>query len=345
MYSNQIVDIPNIHGKISIFKNTYVRYQIDRKYDPGKHQTRPIYKSIGKVSPNDKKKMFPNNNYWKLISEMDSTYDKQSKQIIIGTHFALKRLFASNPQYMPTILNSTLQKKYYNMVSCYIVSGSLNNYAYYLETHLPFITDKANDTLASFMLLINEESRWGIVDNYLKKIRRIMPGVIYSPTPYKSSAYFHTLPYGFPHKDEYALDMFPPQTILSNLHIENMLPPNYLNPDHYELNSDIRYGLIYITWLSAVIYISLLRDLLKKDYVLTAIQELENIKIYQRPDGIYDLVVPITKEQQYLLQKLNVAPSAISSCLRKFNNKVSPIKSYLKRDKKALISELGLNAP
>ena len=76
MYSNQIVDIPNIHGKISIFKNTYVRYQIDRKYDPGKHQTRPIYKSIGKVSPNDKKKMFPNNNYWKLISEMDSTYDK-----------------------------------------------------------------------------------------------------------------------------------------------------------------------------------------------------------------------------------------------------------------------------
>ncbi len=70
MYLKALVDIPNLTGKIVTQKkkdSTYIFYEYDRVYDPVRKFNVPKRAVIGKLSPDDESKMYPNPNFLKYF--------------------------------------------------------------------------------------------------------------------------------------------------------------------------------------------------------------------------------------------------------------------------------------
>jgi transposase len=70
MYLNAIVDVPKLTGKIVTQKKkgaTYIFYEYDRVYDPVRQYNVPKRSVIGKLSPDDESKMYPNPNFLKFF--------------------------------------------------------------------------------------------------------------------------------------------------------------------------------------------------------------------------------------------------------------------------------------
>ena len=70
MYLKALVDIPNLTGKIVTQKkkdSTYIFYEYDRVYDPVRKFNVPKRAVIGKLSPDDDSKMYPNPNFLKYF--------------------------------------------------------------------------------------------------------------------------------------------------------------------------------------------------------------------------------------------------------------------------------------
>ena len=70
MYLKALVDIPNISGKIVTQRkkdSIYIFYEYDRVYDPVRKYNVPKRAVIGKLSPEDERKMYPNGNFLKYF--------------------------------------------------------------------------------------------------------------------------------------------------------------------------------------------------------------------------------------------------------------------------------------
>ncbi|MGE4585643.1 MAG: transposase [Sphaerochaeta sp.] len=70
MYLKALVDIPDVSGKIVSQKkkdSTYIFYEYDRVYDPDRKYNVPKRAVIGKLSPDDERKMYPNGNFLKYF--------------------------------------------------------------------------------------------------------------------------------------------------------------------------------------------------------------------------------------------------------------------------------------
>ena len=313
MYSKQSVEIPP--GKTNIFKKIYVRLETGRKYNSEKRQTRPDYTTIGKLDLDVPGRMFPNENYWKLFSALDpSPAENMGPTVKIGTYHVLSKLFAENPKCMPYFQVAPLRRKYYNLVFCYLVTGSLNRYGEFLETHRTFIDD-TYDTPETFLDDADEYSHKGIKYNYIHSIQDLYSGVICPEPSFGISNYYREWGYKLGH----IWHMYKPDHIITNLKIEKTLPHFFLNPYDGRHTDDIPFYLIYMTWLSAVIYFSILSNCVGEGTAATAIQELEKIEVCQYPDGLYNLSRPLAPGQKQLLDDLHVAPSAISNYIKKIN--------------------------
>ncbi len=70
MYLKALVDIPNISGKIVTQRkkdSIYIFYEYDRVYDPVRKYNVPKRAVIGKLSPDNERKMYPNGNFLKYF--------------------------------------------------------------------------------------------------------------------------------------------------------------------------------------------------------------------------------------------------------------------------------------
>ena len=70
MYLKALVDIPDVSGKIVRQRkknSTYIFYEYDRVYDPVRKYNVPKRAVIGKLSPDDEGKMYPNGNFLKFF--------------------------------------------------------------------------------------------------------------------------------------------------------------------------------------------------------------------------------------------------------------------------------------
>ena len=70
MHLKTLVDLPDIPGKIVIQKkkdSSYVHYEYDRTYDPKRKFNIPKRAVIGKLSKNNERKMYPNQNFLKYF--------------------------------------------------------------------------------------------------------------------------------------------------------------------------------------------------------------------------------------------------------------------------------------
>lgn len=70
MYLKALVDIPDVSGKIVTQRkkdSTYIFYEYDRVYDPVRKYNVPKRAVIGKLSPGDERKMYPNGNFLKYF--------------------------------------------------------------------------------------------------------------------------------------------------------------------------------------------------------------------------------------------------------------------------------------
>ena len=95
MYYSYIVPIPQIHGKIRIKKGTYVELEISRKYVSRTKHSQPTRVAIGKVDPENKEYMFPNEAYYEHVP--DPVYPEvisqaRSKCLRIGTYLVIKKV-------------------------------------------------------------------------------------------------------------------------------------------------------------------------------------------------------------------------------------------------------------
>jgi transposase len=81
MYLKALVDIPNLTGKIVTQKkkdSTYIFYEYDRIYDPIRKYNVPKRAVIGKLSPDDESKMYPNPNFLKYFPAVQvSTFNAE----------------------------------------------------------------------------------------------------------------------------------------------------------------------------------------------------------------------------------------------------------------------------
>jgi len=99
MHLKTLVDLPDIPGKIVIQKkkdSSYVHYEYDRTYDPKRKFNIPKRAVIGKLSKNNERKMYPNQNFLKYFPSVDvsSTMADSSRSccLKIGSWMAIRSI-------------------------------------------------------------------------------------------------------------------------------------------------------------------------------------------------------------------------------------------------------------
>jgi len=99
MYLNCLVPIPATNGKTVLLRrktDTYVYFETGRTYDKNKQYTSPTRVAIGKLSKEDPKMMYPNENFVKYFPEenLPDEHDKsfRSSCIRIGSYIIIKQM-------------------------------------------------------------------------------------------------------------------------------------------------------------------------------------------------------------------------------------------------------------
>ena len=85
MYFNKPVMIPKAPGKITLGKkgeNTYVQYEIGRKYDPNKKYNVPERVGIGVQIPGQPELMLPNENYLTYFPKEETKMTDEEKEML-----------------------------------------------------------------------------------------------------------------------------------------------------------------------------------------------------------------------------------------------------------------------
>ena len=85
MFSNQVVLIPKVQGKIvyrHISGSVYIEYETGRIYDPNKQQNIPVRVRIGVQIPGRPEMMLPNENYLIYFPKEESKMTEQEKTAV-----------------------------------------------------------------------------------------------------------------------------------------------------------------------------------------------------------------------------------------------------------------------
>lgn len=180
MYLDYVVDIPEVKGKITFRTKgdaCYVYYEYKREYDPGKKYTNVKRATIGKVLPDDKTKMRPNENFRKYFPEVEAPEEKRnfrrSSCLKVGTYMAISQV----------VKELGLQEKLENScgtkaagiildLAAYSIVTESNTAQYYPDyayNHPIFTQDMkgySDSTISDFLRSVSEDQRQCFLDSW-----------------------------------------------------------------------------------------------------------------------------------------------------------------------------------
>ena len=98
-YKSYLVNLPDAPGKLITLRKhdvTYVYFEYDRVYYPDKQYTKPLRKTIGKLSPDDPTKMYPNDTFLQFFPDVEIPEEEhrvsRSAALRIGTYLIIDKI-------------------------------------------------------------------------------------------------------------------------------------------------------------------------------------------------------------------------------------------------------------
>lgn len=178
MFYDYLVDIPVIKGRIFEKKThtksegniVYIEFQKERIYNPERKNTSTRRTTIGKKSSDDPVRMFPNENYYKLID--DPQYPKEpfasnrSGCLRVGSYFVIKKVIEECR--LDTMLTDIMGSKNAGLfldLAAYSIITEDNAAQYYPEyayNHPLFTEDMriySDSTISAFLREVNIDHR------------------------------------------------------------------------------------------------------------------------------------------------------------------------------------------
>ena len=182
MYLDFLVDVPVNSKIVSQTKKgvTYVDFEYDRTYDKEKGYTKPKRSTIGKKSPDDPSKMWPNQNYLKFFSgtKLPETMNRSMRSgcLRIGAYIVIRRLLEQAE--IPDIIGKYFEDKdlglFLDLVIYTIITenNAAHYYPDYAYNHPLFTNDMtiySDSKIGDFLHGITAEQRLGFLEDWNKK--------------------------------------------------------------------------------------------------------------------------------------------------------------------------------
>lgn len=175
MLYNFLVPIPD--GKTKRKKSgnsTYIYYLADSPYNHDKHYSEPDWKCIGKVSTDDPSKMYPNDAYLLVFTDVDIPEENfstcRSRALNVGNYIVIKKMMEEVE--LDSILQGILKDRtglFLDLAAYSIVSES-NAAQYYPDYayHHPLFTDNmriySDSKISDFLEEITVDDKWNFFD-------------------------------------------------------------------------------------------------------------------------------------------------------------------------------------
>ena len=188
MVKNYLVDVPTIPGKIYRRKavttsgNTivYVEFEKERIYHPERKNTSTKRVSIGRLCEDDSTKMYPNDNYFKYISDPqlpDDTHEDCSRSscLKVGAYYVINKIIREYglDKLLANILDSKKMGLFLDLAS-YSIQCEDNAAQYYPEfayNHLLFTEGMkvvSDSTVSRFLREVTVDDRIEFIDRWVK---------------------------------------------------------------------------------------------------------------------------------------------------------------------------------
>lgn len=180
MYLDFLVKIPEAPGKITFRKKgdaTYVEFEYDRTYDPGRQFTTVKRSTIGKQSKADPTMMQPNQNFLKYFpdaqfpEEKDRTY--RSSCLRIGSYLVIRKIMKDYG--IPEMLGQYFEEKDLGLfldLAAYSIIAENNAAQYYPDYayNHPLFTEQmriySDSKLSEFLHSITREQSIGFLNSW-----------------------------------------------------------------------------------------------------------------------------------------------------------------------------------
>ena len=182
MYFKFLVDVPVDSKIVSQTKNgtTYVDFEYDRIYVKDKGYTKPLRSTIGKKSPDDPSKMWPNENYMKYFPGVElpetSSRNYRSGCLRAGAFIVIKKSLEQLgiPEILGHYFTISDLGLFLDLVTYTIVSenNASQYYPDYAFNH-PLFTEEmkiySDSKISDFLHNITADQRLGFLDEWNKK--------------------------------------------------------------------------------------------------------------------------------------------------------------------------------
>jgi hypothetical protein len=199
MYLDSTVPVPEAAGLITFRKkgmSTYVYYDVERVYDPGKRYTTVKRLTIGKLADGDNRIMYPNANFLRLFpeTELPETRDKSGRSCCLrsGAVIAVNR--AVRDLSLREALQPYFGKKELELIldfSAYSIIEECNagqHYPSYAFSH-PLFADGmriySDSAISDFLKGITKDQMLGFLNEWNRK-RNHRERIYISPVQCKS---------------------------------------------------------------------------------------------------------------------------------------------------------------
>ena len=180
MYLDFLVKIPEVPGKITFRKKgdaTYVEFEYDRTYDPGRQFTTVKRSTIGKQSKADPSMMQPNQNFLKYFpdaqfpEEKDRTY--RSSCLRVGSYLVIRKIMKDYG--IPEMLGQYFEEKDLGLfldLAAYSIIAENNAAQYYPDYayNHPLFTEQmriySDSKVSEFLHSITREQSIGFLNSW-----------------------------------------------------------------------------------------------------------------------------------------------------------------------------------
>ena len=182
MYFTELVDVPNVPGKIVFrkkYNSVYVHYEVGREYKKDKQYTIPKRVIIGKKKEGEENKMYPNESYSKYFSftplQVVREESYRSCSLRVGAFVALNSIIEEYKlkEYLEPSFGSNasfvLDLALYSIVT---EDNAAQHYPDYAFNH-PLLTDKmkiySNSYIREFLKNVTADMRIGFLNRWNEK--------------------------------------------------------------------------------------------------------------------------------------------------------------------------------
>ena len=180
MYLDFLIKIPEVPGKITFRKKgdaTYVEFEYDRTYDPGRQFTTVKRSTIGKQSKADPSMMQPNQNFLKYFpdaqfpEEKDRTY--RSSCLRVGSYLVIRKIMKDYG--IPEMLGQYFEEKDLGLfldLAAYSIIAENNAAQYYPDYayNHPLFTEQmriySDSKVSEFLHSITKEQSIGFLNSW-----------------------------------------------------------------------------------------------------------------------------------------------------------------------------------